>query len=432
MRTRIYTLLLAIATAAITCPASAQISDDEPDAKPENNITEHAPGTGLLVGSNKYTSLTIATLANLRYLNQLSTNPTYTDAFGRVIPVQRRNDLLLSKLNIYFRGWIFSPKFRFNVWYWTSNANMGQGAQVVGAGDIKYEVNKHLTLAGGVQALPCVRTTLYNFPNWPTQDARAMADEYFRGSYTMGIWIQGELVKNVYYKSMLGDNLSILGVDAGQLDNGFDTWSTSLWWVTNDYGRQLTYTDFEHHCKPATALGGAYTRSNETKQSQPTTEDPENSQIRLSDGTGIFGINALAPSSQITAAKYEMATLFGGIKFKGFSLDIDVYARWISKFKTVGVVPESSLFDDGFTAQAAYMIMDKKLDVHVIGSYINGEYGLPWDLIGGLNFYPFKNRTVRINADARYSYHSPVGYLAYPAFVGSTGVVYIFNVELNY
>jgi hypothetical protein len=425
-----FSILLLLMVVAITA-AQAQMAED-PEIPGEDTVKEHIPGTGIQVASNNYVSLSIAIFSNVRYLNQMSTNPTYNDGFGRTIPVQRRNDLLLSKLNIYFRGWIFSPKFRYNFWYWTSNANMGQGAQVVGAGDLRYEVSKHLQIGGGVQALPCVRTTLYNFPNWLTQDARSMADEYFRGSYTMGIWVSGEIVKNVYYKSMLGDNLSILGVDAGQLDNGFDTWSTSLWWATNDFGRNLPFSDFDYHCKPATALGGAYTRSNETKQSQPNTEDPENTQIRVSDGTGIFGIDALAPRSQINAAKYQMATVFGGVKYRGFSLDVDVYARWVSEFEVVGVVPVSSLYDQGFTAQVAYMIMRKKLEVHAIWSYIDGQYGTPWDLIGGINFFPFKNRTVRFNADARYAYHSPVGYLAFPTFVGTTGVVYIFNLEFNF
>jgi hypothetical protein len=69
----------------------------------------------------------------------------------------------------------------------------------------------------------------------------------------------------------------------------------SLWWATNDYGRTAPFTDFENHCKPAFLLGGAYTRSNETKQSQPNSEDPENTQITISDGTGIFALNAFAP-----------------------------------------------------------------------------------------------------------------------------------------
>lgn len=431
MRTRITALLLTLLLAVYTGSVYAQIGDD-PGPSSDNNISDHMPGTGIKLGENKYGSLNIAAFANVRYLNQMSTDPSSSDAFGRPYAVQRRNDLLLSKLNIYFRGWVFTQKFRYNFWYWTSNANMGQGAQVVGAGDLKYEVNKHIAFSAGVQALPCVRTTLYNFPNWASQDARAMADEYFRGSYTMGVWISGELVKNVYYKSMLGDNLSILGVDAGQLDNGFDTWSTALWWITNDYGRNMPFTDFENHCKPATALGGAFTRSNETKQSQPTTEDPENSQIRISDGTGIFALNAFAPSTQITAAKYEMATLFAGIKWKGFSLDVDVYSRWVSKFKTVGYVPVSSLYDNGFTAQIAYFPLKKTLELHAIGSYINGEYFKPYDLIGGINYFPFKNRSLRLNGEARYAYRSAVGYLAYPTFVGTTGVVYMLNLECNF
>jgi hypothetical protein len=429
MKTKIYTLVFLLMAAP---PASHAQIGDAPDAKPDNNITEHIPGTGIVLGTNKFASLSIATFGNIRYTNQLATDPYYTDAFGRTSSIQRRNDFLLTKLNIYVRGWLFTPKFKYNFWYWTTNANQGQGAQVVGAGDLKYEVGKHLTIAGGVQALPCVRSTLYNFPNWLVQDARPMADEFFRGSYTAGIWLQGELTKGLYYKTMLGNNLSILGVDAGQLDNGFDTWSGALWWGTNDYGARAPYTDFENHRQPATVLGAAFTRSNETKQSQPGAEDPENTQIRLSDGTGIFGINALAPNSQINAAKYEMATAFAGIKFRGFSLDVDGYVRWISKLQTIGHVPVTGFYDNGFTAQAAYMLICKTLEVHAIGSYINGEYGKPWDVIAGLNYYPFKNRTIRMNADVRFVHNSAVGYLAYPTFVGTNGQVYVVNLEVNY
>jgi hypothetical protein len=428
MKLKLYVLLLLAFIATTT--AFAQLPDDLIPGT-DTVKAEHIPGTGFKVVQNKFGSLSISIFSNLRYLNQLSTESTYIDAFGRTKTVQQRNDIMLSKLNIYFRGWLFTPKFRYNFWYWTSNANMGQGAQVVGAGDIKYEFNKYISIAGGVQALPCVRTTMYNFPNWLTQDARSMADEFFRGSYTMGIWVQGEITKNLYYKSMLGDNLSILGVDAGRLDNGLGTWSTNIWWVTNDYGRLGPYSDFEHHKKPATILGAAFTRSDETKQSQADVEAPINTQIRLSDGTGIFGPDAFVPNTQVNGAKYEMATCFGGIKYRGFSLDLDVYMRWVSKFKTTGAIPVSSLVDNGYTVQAAYMILRKTLEVHAIGSYINGEYGQPYELIGGFNCYPFKNRTIRLNADVRYAHHSPVGYLAYPTNVGSTGPIYIFNFELN-
>jgi hypothetical protein len=76
--------------------------------------------------------------------------------------------------------------------------------------------------------------------------------------------------------------------------------------------------------------------------------------------------------------------------------------------------------------------LKKKLEIHAIGSYINGEYGEPYDFVGGLNYFPFKNRAVRFNGDVRYTYRSPVGYLAFPNFVGTNGVVYVINTEINF
>ena len=60
-------------------------------------------------------------------------------------------------------------------------------------------------------------------------DNRTIADEFFRGSYTFGVWVRGELVDGLAYAAMLGDNLSILGVDAKQLDNDLSTVSAAVW-----------------------------------------------------------------------------------------------------------------------------------------------------------------------------------------------------------
>ena len=52
-----------------------------------------------------------------------------------------------------------------------------------------------------------------------------IADEFFRGSYTNGVWIRGELPAKLAYQAMFATNLSILGVSASQLDNKMDTQS---------------------------------------------------------------------------------------------------------------------------------------------------------------------------------------------------------------
>ena len=41
----------------------------------------------------------------------------------------------------------------------------------------------------------------------------------------MGVWVRGNVFDRLTYRRMLGNNLSQLGVDAGQLDNKLNTCS---------------------------------------------------------------------------------------------------------------------------------------------------------------------------------------------------------------
>ncbi len=412
-------------------PAMAQALSNprENDVAPEE---EHRVGSGFPVIKSKFGTFNFSPYVTIRYLNNNLIDDTYTDAFGRTSNIKKRNDIQFQKVTLYFKGWLADPKFRYFLYVWTANANQGQGAQVVVAGNLQYEINKHLDIGAGIGALPTSRSLYGNWPFWLRQDARPMAEEYFRGSFTTGIWAQGEITNGLYYKTMLGNNLSQLGVDAGQLDNGFNTWSSSVWWTTNNYGRMATFGDFENHPKPATLLGGSYTTSIETRQSQPGSDAPENSQIRLSDGTGIFTLNAFAPNSQVQKARYQMTSVNGGIKYKGFSLDAEVFMRWITNFEYTGNAPVRDLFDDGYTVQASGMILDKTLQFYGTGSYINGQFGKPWEVTCGLNWYVFKTRMFRVNPEVIFIHNSPVGYYSYPTVVGANGTIFMLNLELFY
>lgn len=68
--------------------------------------------------------------------------------------------------------------------------------------------------------------------------------------------------------------------------------------TTGEYGPLRGFDDFNEHTDLATLFGLAYTYSEEDRQGQPGTEDINNSQIRLSDGTRIFpraNLGALTP-----------------------------------------------------------------------------------------------------------------------------------------
>ena len=119
-----------------------------------------------------------------------------------------------------------------------------------------------------------MRSTEGQFPYWLGVDDRLIADEFFRGSYTTGVWLKGELAAKVKYMAMFANNLSTLGVSAAQLDNKLDTQSYMVQWLptTGEFGLWDTFGDYDDHQKVATRVGLHYTHSLEDKQSQPGTE----------------------------------------------------------------------------------------------------------------------------------------------------------------
>jgi hypothetical protein len=414
--------------------AKAQIPSDPLFTKDDSlrAVQSHQPGRGFSIIERKEGSLVFSAYASVRYLNQTGLDDTYTDYFGRTSVIKKRNDIQFQKVMLYFKGWLFNPKFRYLFYVWTSNTSQGQAAQVVVAGNLQYQLNKYLDLGVGIGGLPTNRSLIGNFPAWLRQDTRTLAEEFFRGSFTTGIWLQGELAKGLFYKTMLGNNLSQLGIDAGQLDKKFDSWSTALWWTTNSYGRMEPYGDYEKHEKPATTLGASFTSSSENRQSQPGSEAPENSQIRLSDGTGLFSLNAFNNGSNVTDAKYHMSSFNGGIKYKGFSFDADYFIRWVTDLKGTGSIPVDKLNDNGFSFQASGMIIDRKLQAYGTYSWIDGQYGDPSEYTLGLNWFPFKTKAFRVNGEYINVKNSPVGYLSYPTVVGANGSVFMLNLELFY
>ena len=392
----------------------------------------YTPNLGYKVANTEYGDMSISVYTYARYLNQLGLNSTYTDAFGNVKSVQQRQDFQLQKVQIKFLGWVMDPKFRYFLYAWTSNPSQGLPAQVVVAGNLNYTFKDWFSVGAGIRSLPGTRSVEGNFPFWLGVDSRLMADEFFRPSYTAGVWAWGKITNKLDYVAMVGNNLSTLGVSAAQLDNGFNTTSTSLVWTptTGEFGPG--FGDFEQHNKLAARLGVHFTYSEETKQSQPNSEGFENTQLRLSDGSVIFTPNLFGKGITINDATYKMTSLDGGIKYHGFSLEGEYYLRWLDHFHGPGTAAVPGLFDHGVQAQVSTMVIPKLLQLYAGGSTIMGQYGQPWDFRMGTNLHPFKNRVVRWNTEFLYLHRSAVGYTALPYPVGGNGPVFHTSWELAF
>jgi hypothetical protein len=433
----------AAAPPEVASSSSAPVSISAAPSVVKNSVpaeTQEQPSTwgtytdnlGFKVAKTDFGDMNVSIYTYVRYLNQLGLDSTYTDAFGNQKPVQRRQDIQLNKVQIKFLGWLFDQKFRYFLYAWTSNASQGLGAQVVVAGNLNYSFNKHLTLSGGITSLPGTRSVEGNFPFWLGVDTRLITDEFFRPSYTSGFWARGQITDKLMYQVMLGNNLSTLGVSAAQLNNKFDTLATALIWMptTGEFGKG--FGDFEQHPELATRLAAHFTRSNEDTQEQPNSNQFENTQIRLEDGSVIFTPNLLGPGVTITDLTYKMAAFDGGLKYHGYSLEGEFFLRWLDHFHGPGTTGLPTIFSTGVQLQASTMAIPKTLQVYLGGSTLNGKYGNPFDFRAGINWFPYHNRVLRWNTEFLYLYKSPVGYTAVPFALGGTGPVFHTNLELAF
>jgi hypothetical protein len=204
--------------------------------------------------------------------------------------------------------------------------------------------------------------------------------------------------------------------------------------TTGEFGPAQGFGDFEHHDELATLFSAHFTHSREDAQSQPGLDDFENSQIRLSDGTLIFQEDPFGTGTQIRKATYQMAALSAGTKYRGLSLDGEYYWRWVDDFRANGPLPfdDDKMFDHGFQLQGSAMVLPRSLQAYVSGSKIYGEFGDPWDVALGLNWFPMQRRELRLNVQGLYLENSATGGTSLPYIVGANGWVFTTDVLLNF
>ena len=412
--------------------AGPQTQSQQPQTK--RKPLEHVPNVGFLLYTGEKGEIYFRLFSYARYLNQLSLDPTYVDFFGNTHTVQRRQDVQLTKFFAPFSGWFMTPKFRYYLYVWSSNTSQGDPAQVVGAGNLSYTFNRFVSGGVGITSLPSTRSTEGQFPYWLGVDDRLTADEFFRGSYTTGFWLKGELHTKLKYMVMFANNLSVLGVSASQIDSSFNTQSYSLQWLptTGEFGQFGTFGDYDDHQKLAIRLAPHYTHSVEDKQSQPGTETIENSQIRLTDGSSVFTRNLFGPGINVDRVNYQMMSIDGGIKYKGMSVEAEYYRRWLTDFSGTNTASIPDITDSGYQLQTSAMVIPRTVQVYVSGSQIFGRYGDTSELRAGANWYFVKDRGLRLNGEWLHLNKSPVGYTAVPYPVGGNGNVFHLALEMNF
>lgn len=367
---------------------------------------EFTPSRGFDLVRTKFGTLNISIYAMARYLNQLPGHQTWTDHLGRERDFVGRNDFYWHRVMIWFSGWLGTPKLTYTATAWTVTTTQ----QTLVYGNIQYRFNKHFRAGIGIAPNLSIRSMQGPFPFYSSTD-RTMGEESLRGGFTNGFFIGGEIVPRLNYTVMIGNNLSTLGIQASKLTRDLSK-SVSLIWMptTGEFGPRGGIGDNEHHEKIATRFGTSIVHSHEDRFNNVGQPSPDNTQVRMTDGVLFFETGALADNVTVDNADYDMIAVDLGMKYKGFNLQTEFYARRLSDFDADGPLPIDEIKDYGYSLQASYMVIPKKLNLYAINSYFWDQFKRhPFELGGGVNIYPLKNRSWRLNAQVMRVYKSSAG-----------------------
>ncbi len=152
-------------------------------------------------------------VSQFRYTNTLLVESTYTDHFGQVREVNKRNDIQLTRDVFYFSGFVFNPRLDFNILLYTSSATLSAtAAGYVGhVFDRAFALPRRLLLPATLGAQPHRDVPVLSFDRpdrpWPTTSSG-------QGSPRRGLGPTASCSLDSSYIAMIGNSLNTLDIAA--------------------------------------------------------------------------------------------------------------------------------------------------------------------------------------------------------------------------
>jgi hypothetical protein len=358
-----------------------------------------------------------------RFTNFARSADSWTDSTGARHPVRSYDSVEITRNLITFSGYALDPRLQYTAIIFSSTAFN----DTVYLGWINYHFNDALDLRVGTWLVPGTREWYTSYRYTMGAD-RLMATTFFRPNISPGVWLQGEPIEGVQYVAMLANSLNRFTQGVQRVGTSAAFGGTVWWEPLGDFGPGPS--DIEDHRGLRTRLGTSVAISRESNQGfQFPTEaglgNPEDTIVRLSDGTPLFRQGALGPGVSLAATNIQLWAIDAAFKYRGLGLSGEYFFRWLDGFKTYGQRPGfSSLFDNGGLLQASYFVVPSRVEAFARTSFVAGRFGGGYEFGGGLNWYPQSKRTWRFTFEALSINHSPAQNLLTGYRAGESGMLY--------
>jgi len=382
--------------------------------------TAIAPPGGLMLYHSK-TGFPLSVAMNgfmqLRWFEFARAARSWTNSAGRVIPINNINTFNLNRVLLSFSGHVLDERLVYKAALF-GTSDMGVRSAFVPLGTVGWKFSEAATLAGGVTIVPSSREWVDGQP-WTLGVDRSMVNTFFRPGYSPGAFVVGSLWdREVNYQAGVWN--AIDGGQAGVLRKGTSmAWAGNTWWEPlGPFG--LGYSDMEVRDDPVARFGmsGTYAR---TQAIIFPGLNPEDTIVRLSDGTPIALPNALGPDSQLEQYLFQLATVDAGFKYAGWSVNFEYYFRLLNDFVGQGRFTHDSVYDHGGLGYLSWCFVPRTYEVYARSSALTGTYGTGQEYGGGFNWYVNKSRQGRFTIEALYMNRNPAQNILYPYRAGYTG-----------
>jgi hypothetical protein len=364
--------------------------------------------------------LTLDIFTQARFTSFARSTDIWVDSTGARRPVQDYNSVEVTRNFLVFSGYGLDPRLQFTAIIFSSTAIN----DTVYLGWLNYHFNDALDLRVGNWLVPGTREWYTSFRYTLGAD-RLMATTFFRPNISPGVWLQGEPIEGLQYVAMLANSLNRFtqGIDRVGASSAF---GGTVWWEPlGAFG--LGPSDIENHQSLSARLGTSVAIAREANQGfpQPGITNPEDTILRLSDGTPLFRPGALGPGVELAAADVRLWAIDAALKCRGLSLSGEYFFRWLDGFKTYGQRPPFSyLFDNGGLLEASYFIVPSTIETFARTSFVTGHFGGGHEFGGGVNWYPQGKRTWRFTFEVLSIDHSPAQNLLTGYRAGESGMLY--------
>lgn len=347
-------------------------------------------------------SLKINNQTMFRYAGFLRDVETWTDSAGVVQPVNDFSNFQIPRGRLSFSGGALVPDLSYQViidYNTVTSTPIGFRAYL-----LSYEFSEALAVHVGQNKVPGTREWLTSAFAVQGTD-RSMATTFFRPSLSQGIWITGRVWEDVQYHAMLSNGFNTSNLPARDL-NVYPCWSGSVWWEPwGAFGKDSS--DLQWHEQPAIRVGTSQTFAHD-RGSQSNSSAPENSLLRLSDGTVITNPGALAPGVTLTDYTVLLSAFDLGWKYQGLSLLGELYLQTLGNLGGNGPLPISSTQAAGGYLQGGVFVLPREFEFYGRGSVVAGDYGTGGEYAGGFNWFPLLGKdNLRVTTDLAYVLRSP-------------------------